>query len=174
MADQISVSYNPGDWIVHLHHGVGEIEGIEEKELGGDSSTYYKVVTEDSTLWVPLDKAENRWFRPVCSEEEFGKIIEILRRAPEEMHNNHLARKSRINSVKSGGSLEEMARIIRDLWGRRAERQLNNTEESALRDFTDRLIREWTVCMSVEEEEARDHMQAVLHESVAKLEEIEA
>ena len=167
MAEHATVAYHPGDWIVHLHHGVGEITSIEEKELGGDSSTYYKVVTDDSTLWVPLDKAENRWFRPVSSRDEFKEIIEILQRPPQEMHNNHLARKRRINSVKSDGSLEETARLIRDLWGRRAERQLNNTEETALRSFTDRFLREWAVCMDVDEEEARERMQAILHRSIA-------
>ena len=168
MAEQLNVAYHPGDWIVHLHHGVGEIASIEEKELGGDRSTYYKVVTDDSTLWVPLDKAENRWFRPVCSRDEFDEIIDILRRPPQEMHNNHLARKRRIHSVKSNGSLEEMARLIRDLWGRRTERQLNNTEENALRRFTERLLREWAVCMGVDEEEARDHMQEILQKSTAQ------
>jgi len=168
MAEQMIVAYNPGDWIVHLHHGVGEIAGIEEKELGGDTSTYYKVVTDDSTLWVPLDKAENRWFRPVCSRDEFGEIIAILQRPPREMHNNHLARKRRIHSVKSDGSLEEMARLIRDLWGRRAQKQLNNTEESALRSFTDRLLREWSVCMGLNEDEAREHMQGILQRSTAE------
>lgn len=168
MAEQMSVAYHPGDWIVHLHHGVGEIACIEEKELGGDTSTYYKVVTDDSTLWVPLDKAENRWFRPVCSQEEFLDIIAILERPPREMHNNHLTRKRRISNVKSDGSLEEMARLIRDLWGRRAERQLNNTEESALRRFTERLLQEWSVCMKIEEEDAREQMQSILQRSTAQ------
>lgn len=168
MAEQLTVAYNPGDWIVHLHHGVGHIAGIEEKELNGDTSTYYKVVTDDSTLWVPLDKAEDRWFRPICSREQFTEIIAILKRPPREMNNNHLARKRRISTVKSDGSLEETARLIRDLWGRRAERQLNNTEETALRRFTERLLREWAVCMDVDEDKARHQMQDILHSSVAE------
>lgn len=168
MAEQMSVAYNPGDWIVHLHHGVGHIASIEEKELGGDTSTYYKVVTDDSTLWVPLDKADNRWFRPVCSREQFAEIIAILKRPPQEMHNNHLARKRRISSVKSDGSLEETARLIRDLWGRRAERQLNNTEDSALRRFTERLLREWAVCMDLDEDQARERMQEILQRNLAE------
>ena len=167
MAEQVDVIYHPGDWIVHLHHGVGEIASIEEKELGGDSTTYYKVVTDNSTLWVPLDKAENRWFRPLSSEDEFNEVIRILQRPPREMDKNHLTRKRRINSVKSDGSIEEMARLIRDLWARRAERQLNNTEDRALRRFTDRLLREWSVCMGLDEEEVRHQMQNILQKSAA-------
>lgn len=169
MAENENLTYRPGDWIVHLHHGVGEIECIEEKELGGDSTTYYKVVTKNKTLWVPLDKAENRWFRPLASNEEFDEIIDILRKPPREMHSNHNTRKARINSVKSGGSLQDMARLIRDLWGRRAERRLNNTEERALRRFTDRFLREWSVAKGLDEEEARQHMQEILTKSTAQL-----
>lgn len=169
MSDQATTTYGPGDWIVHLHHGVGEIECIEEKELGGSATTYYKVVTAKTTLWVPLEKAEKRWFRPVASREEFDQIFELLQKPPREMHNNHNTRKRRINKVKSEGSLTELARIIRDLWGRRAQRKLNNTEERALRRFTDRFLREWAVTMDLDEEEARQNMQAMLQKSVAKL-----
>jgi RNA polymerase-interacting CarD/CdnL/TRCF family regulator len=169
MAEQVNTDYRPGDWIVHLHHGVGEIKCIEEKELGGDTSTYYKVVTNNSVLWVPLDKAENRWFRPLASQEEFDEIIDILQRPPREMHDNHNTRKKRINTVKSEGSLEELARIIRDLWGRRAQKRLNNTEERALRRFTDRFLREWSVCKDLDEEEARQRMQSILQESTSKV-----
>lgn len=168
MAEQSTVAYNPGDWIVHLHHGVGHIACIEEKELNGDISTYYKVVTDNSTLWVPLDKADNRWFRPVCTRDEFDEILGILQRPPQEMNNNHLVRKRRISTVKSDGSLQETARLIRDLWGRRAERQLNNTEETALRRFTESLVQEWSVCMGQEEEEVRREMQELLNGSMTK------
>lgn len=169
MAEEVNADYRAGDWIVHLHHGVGKIKCIEEKELGGNSTTYYKVVTNNSTLWVPLDKAENRWFRPLASPEEFDEVIDILRRPPREMHNNHNTRKARINSVRGGGSLEDMARLIRDLWGRRAQKRLNNTEERALRRFTDRLLREWSVCKDLDEEEARQRMQSLLQKSTAKV-----
>lgn len=170
MAENVNLTYRPGDWVVHLHHGVGEIECIEEKELGGDSTTYYKVVTKNKTLWVPLDKAENRWFRPLASDEEFDEIIDILQKPPKEMHSNHNTRKKRINSVKSGGSLQEMARLIRDLWGRRTKSgRLNNTEERALRRFTDRFLREWSVCKGLDEDEARQRMQAILQKSTAKV-----
>lgn len=162
-------AYDAGDWIVHLHHGVGEIECIEEKELGGSTTTYYKVVTNNKTLWVPVDKAEKRWFRPVATPEEFDRVLDILQKPPREMHSNHNSRKKRINTVKSEGSLHEMARVIRDLWGRRAQRKLNNTEERALRRFTDRLLREWSVCMGLDEEEARQRMQNMLQKSTAKV-----
>jgi RNA polymerase-interacting CarD/CdnL/TRCF family regulator len=174
MAKDEVAFYEPGDWIVHLHHGVGEIESIEKRELGGSTTTYYKVVTNNSTLWVPLDKAENRWFRPLATRDEFDQVFAILQRPPRKMHSNHNTRKKRINTVKSEGSLQETARIIRDLWARRVEKsRLNNTEERALRRFTDRFLREWAVSMDMDEEEAREEMQSMLQKSLDKTKEQE-
>jgi RNA polymerase-interacting CarD/CdnL/TRCF family regulator len=161
MAEQTHL-YDAGSWIVHRHHGVGEIECIEEKSLGGSVTTYYKVVTADSTLWVPLTEADEELFRPLSSQEEFEQVLAILQRPPREMADNHLSRRSRINDVRAGNSLEEVARLLRDLWGRRAERPLNNTEERALRSLTDRLLSEWTVTRNVDEAEAEQRMRSLL------------
>lgn len=161
MAEQTHL-YDAGCWIVHRYHGVGEIECIEEKELGGTSTTYYKVVTDDSTLWVPLTEADESLFRPLASQEEFEQVLEILQRPPREMASNHLSRRSRINTVRTANSLEEIARLLRDLWGRRAERQLNGTEERALRSLTNRLVSEWSVARDVDKSEAEDRMRDLL------------
>lgn len=78
------------------------------------------------------------------------------------MASNHLSRRSRISTVQTANSLEEIARLLRDLWGRRAERQLNGTEERALRSLTNRLISEWSVAGDVEKSEAEDRMRDLL------------
>lgn len=165
MAEQTHL-YDAGSWIVHRFHGVGEIECIEEKSLGGSSTTYYKVVTADSTLWVPLTDADEELFRPLASQEEFEQVLAILQRPPREMAQNHLSRRSRINNVRAENSLEEVARLLRDLWGRRAERQLNNTEERALRRLTGRLLSEWCVAHNVDEAEAEDRMRNLLEKGL--------
>jgi CarD family transcriptional regulator len=154
--------YDSGAWIVHRHHGVGEIECIEEKALGGSTSTYYKVVTADSTLWVPIAEADENLFRPVASQEEFENVLQILRRPPREMNDNHLSRRSRIDKVGAGNSLPEVARLLRDLWGRRAERTLNDTEERALRSLTHRLLSEWCVARGVDVGQAEERLHALL------------
>ena len=42
--------YENGDWIVHLHHGVGQVKGIESKLIGGNKNKYVKVDTSSSTM----------------------------------------------------------------------------------------------------------------------------
>jgi RNA polymerase-interacting CarD/CdnL/TRCF family regulator len=60
-------------------------------------------------------------------------------------------------------SLINMARIIRDLSGRRKRRKtLSKTEDSALRTLTDRLLSEWAVATGLDEDQARERMKALL------------
>ena len=168
MAEQAR-EYNAGDWIVHRHHGVGEIESIEQMAPGGVERTYYKVVTADSTLWVPVDEADGGLFRPLTSPEAFEEVLAILERPPREMKQNHLSRRSRIDHVHSANSLLDTARLVRDLWGRRAERGLNGTEEQALRDLTHRLLDEWSAAQDVDEAEAQHRMRSLLQKGLDKV-----
>lgn len=154
--------YNAGDWIVHRYHGVGEIACIEQMALGGAERTYYKVVTADSTLWVPIEEADGGLFRPLTSPEAFEEVLAILQRPPHEMKQNHLSRRSRIDKVHNANSLPDTARLLRDLWGRRAEHGLNGTEERALRELTHRLLDEWAATREVDEAEAEQRMRALL------------
>ena len=165
MAEQAH-DYDAGDWIVHRHHGVGEIQGIEQMALGGAERTYYKVITADSTLWVPVREADAGLCRPLTSPEAFEEVLALLQRPPREMMTNHLSRRSRIDQVHSANSLLDTARLVRDLWGRRAERGLNGTEEQALRELTHRLLDEWSAAQDVDETEAERRMRSLLQKGL--------
>jgi RNA polymerase-interacting CarD/CdnL/TRCF family regulator len=161
--------YDAGQWIVHRYHGVGEIECIEEMKPGGSPTAYYKVVTAASTVWVPLAEADDDLFRPLASPEEFEEVLAILQRPPRAMHQNHMNRRHLIDSVHNGNSLHEVARLLRDLWGRRAERGLNGTEEQALRQLIHRLLDEWSAMRHVDEVEAESRMRRLLQQGLDKV-----
>jgi RNA polymerase-interacting CarD/CdnL/TRCF family regulator len=36
-------TYSKGDWIVHAYYGVGQVKGIEKKELEGEKKLFFKV-----------------------------------------------------------------------------------------------------------------------------------
>lgn len=157
--------YSSGDWIVHCHHGVGQIQGSVEMQISGESNLYYKVETEKSTMWIPVDKGDEEWFRPVTPRSEFQKILDILKKPPRAMASHHKRRHSRIKNVKSENSLAAIARTVRDLYARQKNKSLNNTEQRALRRLTNRLLAEWSVCMNMEQEEARQKLHTILAHS---------
>lgn len=155
-------TYSTGDWIVHLYHGVGQVKGVVKREVEGETLRYYRVETENSTLFIPVEELDDERMRPAAGKKELQDAMEVLERLPKEMAPDHNERRRRIRDVKSDGSLAEMMRLVRDLSWRRYDKKLNNTEERALRRFKDRLLNEWAVAMNVSKEEARRELNKIL------------
>jgi RNA polymerase-interacting CarD/CdnL/TRCF family regulator len=79
------------------------------------------------------------------------------------MAGNFTIRKSRIMEAMTENSIESIARMVRDLRARRRNRKtLSQTEDSALRELTGRLLSEWAVAMDWDENEAREKLNTLL------------
>jgi RNA polymerase-interacting CarD/CdnL/TRCF family regulator len=164
MAQQ--AAHSNGDWLVHQYYGVGQLKGKETKNIGGEESTYFRLEMNSSTIYIPEDKLDSETFRPVASQSAMQEVKEILARPPKKMAQNFNTRKSLIKQVMTENSLIGLARMIRDLSGRRKRRKtLSKTEDSALRTLTDRLLAEWAVAAGLDEAEARERMKALLEEN---------
>jgi RNA polymerase-interacting CarD/CdnL/TRCF family regulator len=151
-----------GKWVVHNSYGVGQIRGYETKMINGKEVAYYRVETENSTFWVPLDQLDSDRLRPLSTKGEFKQAIKILELPPREMDPDHTHRKGTINTVRSDPSLEEMARLVRDLNARCMVKDLNSTEKEALSHFTARLLEEWSACMQISVDEAHSALNRLL------------
>jgi RNA polymerase-interacting CarD/CdnL/TRCF family regulator len=151
-----------GEWVVHNSYGVGQIRGYETKMINGKEVTYYRVETDNATFWVPLDQVDSERLRPLSTKGELEKAIKILELPPREMNPDHNLRKLTINTVRSDPSLDEMARLVRDLNARCMKKDLNSTEKEALTHFTARLVEEWVACMQISVDEANSALNRLL------------
>ena len=49
----------PGDYVVHMEHGIGHFEGMTRKEIEGTEREYLELTyAEDDKLFVPVDQAD--------------------------------------------------------------------------------------------------------------------
>lgn len=167
-ATKDNTAYAKGDWIVHLYHGVGQVKGIVSKEVAGETSKYYRVKTDNSTLFIPVKELDDDRMRPAATKKELTKALKVLKETPQEMADDHNDRRRRIREVKNEGSLVDILELVRDLSWRRYDKKLNNTEERALRRFKDRLLREWSVAMETTPEEARRELNKILRRNRPK------
>jgi CarD family transcriptional regulator len=162
MASKEQQVFKDGDWIKHPYHGVGQITDIEEKTLGGDDRLFYRVETDDKTFWIPVEDAEESTARPIATEETLEESLELLADEPEEMADHYRARRSRINEVRDSGRLPRIAKLLRDLAGRRRRKSLNSTERRAYREFRQSLISEWSRVEGIPKEKAESRMRKFL------------
>lgn len=141
-----SEAYSVKDWIVHTVLGVGQIKAVEEKTISGVKAKYYKIQITKGTVWIPIDQINSEKVRPVSTPEEIQLMIAVLHRSPKEMSSDHIVRKSTIRGVQLENTLEGIARVIRDLQGRKLKRgELSLKESNAMRTLKERLVEEWSV-----------------------------
>jgi len=155
--------YSIGDEIVHANYGVGEIVGLEEKELMGETKSYYVVKTKDSTYWIPAKKLDNERIRPITSPDTIqDSVVSALEAEPQEMDDNYKTRRKRINDVN--GEIVPMAKVVRDLSYRQATDRLNTTERQMLDKLKSRLATEWATSIGVTVQTARKKINKILRQ----------
>ncbi|MCJ7734031.1 MAG: hypothetical protein MUP11_05745 [Anaerolineales bacterium] len=155
-------SFKKGDWVSHLHHGVGQVEGIEKKSLAGESKEYYKVQTRNGIYWIPTDDLDPERIRPVVSEKNMERAIAILEAPPEVMDKNHADRKNRINQVSTDGELAGFCALLRDLHAKRAADKLNTTEERAYTNIKKKIASEWSATREITLQDANKELNKIL------------
>lgn len=161
MAEEIN-SFRKGDWVSHLHHGVGQVEGKEKKILDGETREYYKVQTRNGVYWIPTDNLDPERIRPVVSEKKLQKAIVILESPPELMDSKHTVRKNRINQVIEDGDLDGFCTILRDLHGKRAGDKLNTTEQRAHTNIKKKIASEWSATREISLQDANKEINKIL------------
>jgi CarD family transcriptional regulator len=151
-----------GDWIVHIAHGIGQIVRIEKKLVRGEKIPCYRVKTEDSVFWIPVGADVSDRVRPIASPRKFKRVVRLLAEPGEKMAKMHKARRKRIRDHTLDGKLKTTAALIRDLWARKRQKSLNDTEMRALQKLTDRFVKEWSISMDIPQEEAHRKLNEIV------------
>jgi transcription-repair coupling factor (superfamily II helicase) len=59
LALEFVTSLQPGDYVVHMEHGIGHFEGMTQKEIDGVAREYLELTyAEGDKLFVPVDQAD--------------------------------------------------------------------------------------------------------------------
>lgn len=164
MTTHDALKYGQGDWVVHCYHGIGQIEAIEQKKIGDQEGTYFRIKMADTVLWMSVEQIDNEQIRPIVSRTDFQEAVEILREPPRGMASNLKKRQARIRRVTTDNMPKETARLIRDLQARRKEKAgLNQGERRALRDLKKRFLQEWSICVGLTMGQARRRLDRQFH-----------
>lgn len=153
------------DWIVHRNYGVGQVVKIEVKPVHGERTECFRVKTRDGVYWLPLDHLDTPRIRPVASPERVNKAIQELHNSDLTLDPDRFYWKGRIEEVKENGDMVAISQLVRDLSLLRTQRRLNQTEESALKLLTERLLGEWSACLHKDIDRLRQTLYTTLQET---------
>lgn len=136
--------YLVGDKVVHPMHGAGVIEGITEERISGRKASYYvfRMPVGGLVLKIPTDNCGSIGVRTLSSVEEIEQVLAQIPEMDADMtaNWNHRYREN-MQRIKSGDLLE-VARVIKGLMWRDAQRGLSNGERKMLHTAKQILISE--------------------------------
>lgn len=159
--------FKVGDVVVYPHHGAGVIEGISEKNIGGETRTYYELRMCQGNLkvLVPADATEEVGIRKVISKKEVDKVFEVLsaEQTPMPSNWNHRYKKNR-DKLRSG-DIFQVAEVVRNLTLRDMEKGLSSGEKRMLNQAREILASELMYAVQVEVDEALRMIEEVFTSS---------
>ena len=156
--------YLIGDKVVHPMHGAGVIEGITEERISGRKASYYvfRMPVGGLVLKIPTENCGTIGVRGLSSTEQIDAVIACIPEMDAEMtaNWNHRYREN-MQRIKSG-DLMEVARVIKGLMWRDAQRSLSNGERKMLHTAKQILISEIVLVQQRTYQEA----EACLNETI--------
>ncbi len=146
--------FQVGDRAVYPAHGVAEVVAIESREIAGAHKDFYvlKVLHSEMKLMIPVDGADRAGLRAIVSAEAAKQVFDVLRSAEVAVKPGPWNRRFReYTELVNSGSLLEVAKVFRDLWRIRPDRELSYGERRLLEQSKTLLVAELALAQSQEQ-----------------------
>lgn len=156
------MSFQPGDWVVHCTHGIGQIKSIETRSFGVQSIPYYMVQIGDLTIWVPANENLGKRLRMPVSQSEFQTLLDTLASPPESLPIDRRQPSQHLLEQLKDGSIENQCKAIRDLSAIRKHRTWSEYDRDLMRRIQKTFIAEWCHIFSIPPQDAEFELQKLL------------
>jgi len=144
--EQVCQEFSPGDLAVYPAHGVGRIEAIESREIGGNRQDFYimKILENGMVIMIPTKNVTSVGLRSVIHKNDVNKVYEIITSKKEgTIDNQTWNRRYReyMDKIKTG-SLYDVAEVFRDLFMLKFTKDLSFGERKLLDTAQGLLLKE--------------------------------
>ncbi len=147
--------FKTGDKAVYPAHGVGEVEGVESREILGQKQKVYvlRILDNGMKIMIPTDKVGSVGLREVIPKSKVKEVYKILK-----AKNGNSTRSQTWNrryreymeKIKTG-SIFDIAEVLRDLYLLKFDKDLSFGERKMLDTARNLLIKEISVARNVKE-----------------------
>jgi len=161
------MDFHVGDPVMHWTLGLGQVVGLEERDISGQKMIYYEVKVHDLTVWVPADANLDSRLRSPTPAFGFEHLFAILAGARELLPDNRLERKNRLLQQLSDGRAESLCRVVRDLTAYRQGKSFNESDQYLLKRVQNVLLGEWGFSLSISVFQAESDLSRLLKSGVA-------
>lgn len=162
----VTLLFKVGDKVVYPMHGAGIIEAIEEKEILGETRSYYvmRMPIGDITVMIPFNSVKDSGLRDVIEEEHFNEVMHVLREHEKNVYANWNHRyRANLEKMKSG-DIFAVAYVVRSLMDRDEDKALSTGERKMLENAKQILISELILSKGISQEEALSFLDDIRQE----------
>ena len=156
--------YATGDFVVYPTHGVGQVTGIESREIAGESLKLFVIEfdKEKMTLRVPVQKAADSGLRKLSSRKIMDNAMKTLRGRSRVKRTMWSRRAQEYEAKINSGDPISIAEVVRDLYRGGDQPEQSYSERQLYEAALERLTREVAAVERVDESNAAEKVDAVL------------
>lgn len=155
--------FKSGDMAVYPAHGVGKIESIEQKEIGGAAQSFYIMKIVDTGMVVMIPTAgKGTGLRSIIQSKDVKKVYEILKEKDVEILPQPWNQRYRdyMQKIKTG-SVYEIASVLRDLNVLSADKSLSFGEKKMMDTAKSLLVKEIAIANQIKEQLVMDDLDKI-------------
>ncbi|MEK7773612.1 MAG: CarD family transcriptional regulator [Deltaproteobacteria bacterium] len=158
--------FKTGELAVYPAHGVGTIMGIECRDVSGQNKHFYilKILDSEATIMVPVDTASTVGLRKIVKKSVVLKVYDILKERKEiALDTQTWNRRYReyTDKIKSGCVLE-VARVLRDLYMLKHDKELSFGERRMLDTAKNLLVKELSIAKNLKAEKVEEEIYRIM------------
>jgi CarD family transcriptional regulator len=164
--DKVQTAFKVGDKAVYPGQGVGEVMGIEHKEVAGQRQSFYvlKILDNGMKIMIPINKVNQVGLREIIDEHAVRQVYTILKEKDISVDSTTWNRRYReyMEKIKTG-SVFEIASVLRDLYLLKGDKDLSFGERKMLDTARSLLIKELSLAKECDEAEIESDLKRIFN-----------
>ena len=161
---KIGAEFKVGEKVVYPAHGVGVIESLQMRNVSGTQKKFYmlRIVDSEMTIMIPTENVQTVGLRRIIGRDMVTKVYKILREKKVEVDQQTWNRRYREYTEKiKTGSVLEIAKVLRDLFVLKADKELSFGERKMLDTARNLLVKELAIARSFPEEKIMEELKTI-------------
>ena len=159
-------AFKVGDKAVYPGQGVGEVLGIEHKEIAGQRMGFYvlKILENSMKIMIPINKVGSVGLRDIINSDEVAEVYSILKTKAVAVDSTTWNRRYReyMEKIKTG-SVFEIAAVLRDLYLLKYDKDLSFGERKMLDTARSLLVKELAIAKKVSEDDIEADLKRIFN-----------
>ena len=157
-------TFKIGDKVEYPAHRVVLIEGVHTKVISGSERKFYmlRIIDSDMTIMIPTENVNSVGLRRIIGKDMVAKVYKILRDKKVEIDQQTWNRRYREYTEKiKTGSVLEIAKVLRDLFVLKGDKELSFGERKMLDTARNLLVKELAIAKSHSEEKIMEELRGI-------------